>query len=203
MAESTHRCWRAGCGLRRLHADPAKEAAIHALKSVVDQIMTGPTLPFTILVLILVLAPLIAEKLRLPGMVGLVLGGMALGPHGAGILATKEISLSALGDFGLLYLMFSAGLELDLKLFMKMKKAAITFALASFAIPFTLGIFSARMLHYDWSAAVLMGSNWGSHTLVTYTLLRQMGLARNRAVSTVVGATAVTDTSALLVLAIV
>lgn len=173
------------------------------LKTVVDQITNGPTLPYTILILILVLAPLIAEKLRLPGMVGLVLAGMALGPHGAGLLATKEIALSALGQFGLLYLMFSAGLELDLKLFMKMKKAAITFALASFAIPFTLGIVSARILHYDWAAAVLMGSNWGSHTLVTYTLLRQMGLARNRAVSTVVGATSVTDTSALLVLAVV
>ena len=136
-------------------------------------------------------------------MVGLVLAGMALGPHGTGALASKEIALSALGEFGLLYLMFSAGLELDLKLFMKMKKAAITFALLSFAIPFTLGIVSARLLDYRWAAAVLMGSNWGSHTLVTYPLLRQMGLARNRAVATVVGATAVTDTSALLVLSVI
>ncbi len=136
-------------------------------------------------------------------MVGLVLAGMALGPHGTRALASKEIALSSLGEFGLLYLMFSAGLELDLKLFMKMKKAAITFALLSFAIPFTLGIVSARLLHYHWAAAVLMGSNWGSHTLVTYPLLRQMGLARNRAVATVVGATAVTDTSALLVLSVI
>ena len=82
--------------------------------------------------------------LRLPAMVGLVLAGMALGPHGTRVLASKEIALSALGEFGLLYLMFSAGLELDLKLFMKMKKAAITFALLSFAIPFTLGIVSAQ-----------------------------------------------------------
>ncbi len=189
--------------IRRLQADPAKEAAIHLLDTVVHQIASGPTLPYAILVLVLVLAPLIAEKLRLPGMVGLVLAGMALGPHGSGLLATKEIALSSMGEFGLLYLMFSAGLELDLKLFLKMRKAALTFAIASFVIPFTLGTFSARMLHYDWAAAVLMGSNWGSHTLVTYPLLRQMGLARNRGVSTVVGATAVTDTSALLVLAVV
>ena len=151
----------------------------------------------------MVLAPRIAEKLRLPGMVGLVLFGMALGPHGFHALATKEIALQALGNFGLLYLMFSAGLELDLKLFVKMKRAAVTFALLSFAIPFTLGIVSAKLLGYHWAAAVLMGSNWGSHTLVTYPLLRTMGLARNRAVSTVVGATAVTDTSALLVLSVV
>jgi Kef-type K+ transport system membrane component KefB len=168
-----------------------------------DRISQGPTLGYAILVLVLVLAPRIAETLRLPAMVGLVLAGMALGPHGLHVLNTKEIGLSALGEFGLLYLMFSAGLELDLKLFMKMKRAAITFALLSFAIPFTLGILSARLLDYKWAAAVLMGSNWGSHTLVTYPLLRKMGLSRNRAVATVVGATAVTDTSALLVLSVV
>ena len=153
--------------------------------------------------LALILAPRIAEVLRLPAMVGLVLAGMALGPYGLHILDTKEIALSALGEFGLLYLMFSAGLELDLKLFTKMKRAAITFALLSFAVPFTLGVVSARFLDYKWAAAVLMGSNWGSHTLVTYPLLRKMGLSRNRAVATVVGATAVTDTAALLVLSVV
>src|ERR1700744_4080023 len=133
-------------------------------------------------------------------MVGLVLAGMAVGPHGLRWLDTEAIALSNWGTFGLLYLMFAAGLELDLKLFARMKKAAITFAVLSFAIPCALGIFSARLLAYAWAGAVLMGSNWGSHTLVTYPLLRQMGLARNRAVGTVVGATAVTDTSALLVL---
>jgi Kef-type K+ transport system membrane component KefB len=173
------------------------------LREIGHRISDGPTLGYAILVLALILAPRIAEALRLPAMVGLVLAGMALGPHGAHILATKEIALSALGEFGLLYLMFSAGLELDLKLFMKMKRAAITFALCSFAIPFTLGVLSAKLLDYRWAAAVLMGSNWGSHTLVTYPLLRQMGLSRNRAVATVVGATAVTDTSALLVLSVV
>ena len=180
-----------------------KEVVIHLLEDILHRITAGPTLAYTILILALILAPKIAESLRLPAMVGLVLAGMALGPHGTRALASKEIALSSLGEFGLLYLMFSAGLELDLKLFMKMKKAAITFALLSFAIPFTLGIVSARLLHYHWAAAVLMGSNWGSHTLVTYPLLRQMGLARNRAVATVVGATAVTDTSALLVLSVI
>jgi Kef-type K+ transport system membrane component KefB len=173
------------------------------LRAIGERIVQGPTIAFAILVLALILAPRLAETLRLPAMVGLVLAGMALGPHGVRVLATKEIALSALGEFGLLYLMFSAGLELDLKLFMKVKRAAITFALLSFAVPFTLGVVSAKFLSYGWAAAVLMGSNWGSHTLVTYPLLRQMGLSRNRAVATVVGATAVTDTSALLVLSVV
>jgi Kef-type K+ transport system membrane component KefB len=170
---------------------------------VLKQITTGSTLPFAILILTVMIAPRLAEFLRLPGMVGLVLFGMVLGPHCLHVLATKEIALQALGNFGLLYLMFSAGLELDVKTFMKRKKAAATFAVLSFAIPFTIGTISAKFLGYIWAAAILMGSNWGSHTLVTYPMLRSMGLARNRGVGTVVGATSVTDTSALLVLALV
>jgi len=165
-----------------------------------ERINQGPALAFLILTLALILGPKLAEIVRLPAMVGLVLAGMAVGPHAERLLNTHQIALSALGELGLLYLMFAAGLELDIKLFSRMKKAAITFALLSFVIPFSLGIVSAKFLGYAWAAAVLMGSNWGSHTLVTYPILRQMGLARNSAVATVVGATAVTDTSALLVL---
>jgi Kef-type K+ transport system membrane component KefB len=169
-------------------------------RSIGQQVTEGPALAFLILMLALIIGPRGAEVVRLPAMVGLVLAGMIVGPHGLKILDTDAIALSNWGTFGLLYLMFAAGLELDLKLFARMKKAALTFAVLSFAIPCALGIFSARLLAYAWAGAVLMGSNWGSHTLVTYPLLRQMGLARNRAVGTVVGATAVTDTSALLVL---
>ncbi len=169
-----------------------------------SRIATGANaanLAFLLLLLALIFAPMLAGFVRLPAMVGLVLAGMLIGPHGLGILASKQIALTALGGFGLLYLMFNAGLELDLKKLLKNKRVAIMFALLSFAIPFTLGITSARVLGYAWAAAILMGSNWGSHTLVTYPLLRRMGLSRNTAVSTVVGATAVTDTLALLVLA--
>ena len=178
---------------------------MHILKIIADRLAQGPTLGYAILVLHPSCSrPRLAEKVRLPAMVGLSCSrGWRSRPHGTHVLATKQIALSALGEFGLLYLMFSAGLELDLKLLLKMKRAAVTFAVLSFAIPFTFGVLGARLLAYGWAAAVLMGSNWGSHTLVTYPLLRQMGLARNRAVATVVGATAVTDTSALLVLAVV
>lgn len=170
------------------------------LKNIGQEVTQGPTLAFLVLMLSLVVGPKVAERIRLPAMVGLVLAGMLVGPHGAKLLDTHEIALSSWGNFGLLYLMFAAGLELDLKLFARMKKAAITFAVLSFLIPCSLGIASARLLSFAWAGAILMGSNWGSHTLVTYPILRRMGLARNRAVGTVVGATAVTDTSALLVL---
>lgn len=174
------------------------------LEEIGTRISTGsnaPNLAFLILLASLIIAPMFAGFVRLPAMVGLVLAGMLIGPHGLGVLASKEIALTALGEFGLLYLMFNAGLELDLKKLVRNKRTAISFAVLSFAIPFSLGLGSAKLLGYAWAAAVLMGSNWGSHTLVTYPILRRLGLARNRAVSTVVGATAVTDTTALLVLA--
>jgi Kef-type K+ transport system membrane component KefB len=173
----------------------------HFGSQLLGRIHDGPTLAFFILTLLLIIGPRFATALRLPAMVGLVLAGMAVGPHGFGLLASKKIALSALGDFGLLYLMFAAGLELDLKRFLSMKRAALIFASLSFIIPFTLGLVSAKFLGFATAAAVLMGSNWGSHTLVTYPMLRGMGLGRNPAVGTVVGATAVTDTTALLVLA--
>jgi Na+:H+ antiporter len=175
----------------------------HAASVFSQRITQGPALAFLILMLALILGPRLAQKARLPAMVGLVLAGMVLGPHATRLLDSKQIALSALGTFGLLYLMFAAGLELDFKRLMRSKKVAITFALLSFAIPFSFGIASARALRYAWAGAVLMGSNWGSHTLVTYPMLRKMGLARNRAVGTVVGATSITDTSALLVLSAV
>ena len=177
---------------------------LHEIGTRVAEGANAPNLAFFILTMALIVAPLISAKLRLPAMVGLVLIGMAVGPHGFKVLKSESISLKALGEFGLLYLMFSAGLELDLKELARRKKAALTFAVLSFIIPFTLGLVSAKfLLGYAMAAAVLMGSNWGSHTLVTYPMLRKMGLAQNRGVSTVVGATAVTDTSALLVLSAV
>jgi Kef-type K+ transport system membrane component KefB len=173
---------------------------VHALEA---GIHCGFVLPFLLLALAITLGPRIAQGLRLPGMVGLVLTGTLLGPHGLKLLDGHEIALQAWGQFGLLYLMFSAALDLDLGLLARRKKGAIVFALLSFAFPFALGCTAARLLGYPWPAAMLMGSNWGSHTLVTYPLLRALGLGRDPAVATVVGATPVTDTTSLLVLSAV
>jgi Kef-type K+ transport system membrane component KefB len=170
----------------------------------VGRVTEGPNaanLGALVLALVLMVAPLAARRVRMPSLVVLLLLGMAMGPHGAKILATKQQVLSVVGGVGLLYLMFTAGLELDLGQLARDMRAALAFAALSFAIPFTVGLVCARLLSYGWRASVLMGSNWGSHTLVCYPLLRQMGLARTRPASIVVGATALTDTAALMVLA--
>src|SRR5690242_12213452 len=98
--------------------------ATHVLS---ERIGSGSAFPFLVLTLALLVGPRLAERARIPAMVGLVLAGMLIGPHGFKVLKTDAIALSAWGQFGLLYLMFAAGLELDFRLFARMRKAALTF----------------------------------------------------------------------------
>lgn len=151
--------------------------------------------------LVFLLGPLIAGRLRLPGLIGLVIGGTLLGAEGLAVF--QEGELEGLGDIGLLYLMFTAGLELDLPTLQRYRRAAVGFGVVTFLFPFLLGTVAGLLLDYEAAAAVLIGSIWASHTLVAYPEARAAGLATNRAVTTAVGATALTDTLALVVLAVI
>jgi Kef-type K+ transport system membrane component KefB len=151
----------------------------------------------------IVLGPLVAARVRLPGIVGLLAGGLVIGPQALGIVTATDTTVSGLGQVGLLYLMFTAGLELDLALFNHYRRAAVIFGVVTFAVPLALGFVAGRMLSYSPEAALLLGSIWASHTLVTYPVVRSAGLAGNRAVATTVSATVLTDTLALIVLAAV
>ncbi len=154
-----------------------------------------------VLAFIIIAAPLVAERFRLPGMLGLVIGGMIFGPYMLGWL--PEGSMDVLGSIGIFYLMFLAGAELDMNLFRRYKSAAVTFSLLTFIFPFTFSLLASRSIGLSWGAAILMGAVWASHTLVAYPTVRETGLASNKAVAVVVGATAITDTLSLLVLAMV
>jgi Kef-type K+ transport system membrane component KefB len=154
-------------------------------------------------VLVIILGPILAERLRIPGMIGLLLGGWLIGPNGLDIVPDGAGIVAELGEVGLLYLMFMAGLELDLAIFNKFRRQAVSFALLTFFAPLGLGYVAGRALDYDIGAALLLGSLFASHTLVTYPVIRRMGLATNPAVAVAVGATIVTDTLALMVLAVV
>jgi Kef-type K+ transport system membrane component KefB len=154
-------------------------------------------------VLVVIIGPVLVERVGVPGMVGLLAGGWMIGTNGFGIVPAEGGIVHELGDIGLLYLMFMAGLELDLALFRDNRVQAMVFAVLSFALPQGLGLAFALMLGYDALAAVLLGSLFASHTLITYPIVRRMGLATNRAVAVAVGATVVTDTIALVVLAVV
>ena len=138
----------------------------------------------------------------MPDIVGLILGGILVGPHGLNLLSTTA-TIELLSTVGLIYLMFSAGLEIDLHQFNKVKEKSLVFGLLTFSIPEISGVFLGRALGLDWIAAVLLGSIYASHTLIAFPILSRLGILRNESISVTVGATVLTDVLALLTLAIV
>lgn len=162
-----------------------------------------PVLIFAIVAALILLAPIVLGRWRLPGMIGLLLAGAILGPNALGVLA-RDQSFVLFGTVGLLYIMFSAALEIDMSVLRRYRAHSIVFGLLTFAIPMVLGLAVTRaLLRFDWPAAILLASTFASHTLLTYPIASRLGLARNPAVTTAIGGTVVTDTLALLVLAVI
>ncbi len=152
--------------------------------------------------LIFLLAPMIMRRLKIPGIIGLIFAGVIVGPNGVGLL-DRDPTIVLLGTVGLLYIIFIAGLEIDLDGFKKYKQRSIVFGSISFTIPFLLGTLMAFALGYSLAASLLLGSLLGSHTLLAYPIASRFGIAKNKAVTTTVGGTIMTDTLALLILAII
>ncbi len=164
---------------------------------------TGAAWEFLVLFVVVIVGPPLLERARLPGIVGLLIGGFLIGPNGLNLIGAGNTTVPELGQLGLLYLMFVAGVELDLGLVRVYRRAVIIFGLLAFSIPMLLG--SAIGFSMNWSApaALLLGSLMASHTLLVYPTVRNAGLAAHRAVATAVGATVLTDTASLVVLAAV
>jgi Kef-type K+ transport system membrane component KefB/nucleotide-binding universal stress UspA family protein len=164
---------------------------------------TDPVLIVALVMGIVLLAPLLFVRLRVPGLVGLIVAGVVIGPYALGLLE-REGTIQVLGTIGLLYIMFLAGLEVDLNEFVRHRRQSLQFGALTFLFPQGLGMLMARIvLGFDWPAAILLGSVFASHTLLAYPIVSRLGLARLPAVTTSVGATIITDTAALLVLAVV
>ena len=130
---------------------------------------------------VLLAGPVVAERFRLPGLVGIVLGGMLVGPF---VLdwVHREGVVESLGELGLLFLMFLAGLELDLDEFQRNRKPALTFGALTFTLPFVLGLLLVLPFGYGLATAALYGSLWASHTLIAYPIVQEHKLTRHRAV---------------------
>ncbi|PLZ85090.1 cation:proton antiporter domain-containing protein [Fischerella thermalis] len=161
-----------------------------------------PIIPFAILLVVILVVPIIFERLRLPGLVGLVLSGILLGRHGWNVFPTETPTMSLLSDIGLVYLMFVAGLEIDLEEFRRKKIPAFGFGSLTFSLPLVVGVFLSRSFGYEWNAAIFIGSIVASHTLLAYPLINRLGATSNAAVRTTIGATVITNLGALLVLAL-
>ena len=161
----------------------------------------GAALDFVVVFGVILFGPLVVQRARLPGIIGLLIGGYAIGPHGLGILGSGNQTIPELGQLGLLYLMFVAGLELDLGVLRDYRRAAVSFGLLTFAFPFLGGVAVGLSLGWSVPATLLLGSLLASHTLLLYPMIRDAGLAGNAAVASAVGATVLTDTLALVILA--
>jgi Kef-type K+ transport system membrane component KefB len=161
-----------------------------------------PAAVFAVLFATVLLAPILAARARLPGIIGLILAGLVVGPNGIG-LVERAGTIGLLGGVGLLYLVFQAAVELDLDDFARFRNRSVALGAISFTVPFLLGIGMHTLLGFDLLAAILLASCWASHTLLTYPAFQRMGVVGNRAVATTVGATMVTDMAALTALAIV
>src|SRR3954447_26173069 len=151
--------------------------------------MHGAVFEFLVLFAVILLGPLVVARLGLPGLVGLVVGGFVIGAHGLGVIHAGNETVPELGHLGLLYLMFVAGLELDLQILKEYQRAAIGLGLLAFAIPGLLGLVVGTALGWSLPATFLLGALLASHTLLVYPTLRDAGLASNPAVASAVGAT--------------
>lgn len=164
--------------------------------------VTNPVLIFAIAMLLFFTAPLMMMRLKIPGLIGLIFAGVIVGPNGLSLI-DRDPTIVLLGTVGLLYIIFIAGLELDLDGFKKYQRQSIGFGMLSFLIPMSFGVAVGFYLDYSLAGSLLLGSLIGSHTLLAYPIASRLGLARNSAVTTAVGGTIVADTVALLILAIV
>jgi Kef-type K+ transport system membrane component KefB len=164
---------------------------------------TGPAWEFLVLFLVVIFGPPLVRRARGPGIIGLIIGGFAIGPFGLNLIGAGNTTIPELGQLGLLYLMFVAGVELDLALVRVHRRAVLTFGGITFAFPMLFGSAIGFALGWSAPAALLLGGLLSSHTLLLYPTVREAGLSTDFGVATAVGATVLTDTAALVVLAAV
>ncbi len=165
--------------------------------------VTDPTWIFFLVLIIILFAPMILGRLRIPHIIGMILAGVVVGKYGFNILE-RDSSFELFGKVGLYYIMFLAGLEMDMDDFKKNRTKGLVFGMFTFLIPMGLGIWSSMsMLDYGFLTSVLLASMYASHTLIAYPIISRYGLSRQRTVSITIGGTAVTVVLALMVLAVI
>ncbi|WP_086477826.1 cation:proton antiporter [Arenibacter amylolyticus] len=165
--------------------------------------LKSPILIFSLILLIILLAPVILQRIRIPGIIGLIISGIIIGPAGLNILE-KSLFVDVFSTIGLLYIMFIAGLELDLNEFKVTRNKSVLFGILTFTIPIAIGFPVCHyLLGFDVNASLLTSSMFATHTLVTYPIVSRLGVSKNIAVAITVGGTILTDTAVLILLAVI
>jgi len=168
----------------------------------VGETLRSPIATFVLLLAISLIIPPIFERFKLPGLVGLLAAGVLFGGSGLNWLNPTSDTMKLLSEIGKIYLMFVAGLEIDLALFQRTRNRSLTFGVLTFIIPFLGGVLLGLGFGFGWLAAVLIGSLLASHTLLAYPIVQRLGIVGDEAVTITVGATIFTDIAALVVLAV-
>ena len=165
-------------------------------------LVSNPVLIFFIVLAIILLAPLILNRFKIPHVIGLIVAGLAVGPYGLHLL-DRDSSFEIFGQVGLLYLMFLAGLEIDMFHLKQNVRRGLVFGLLTFFVPLLLGaVISVWLLRFDWLTSMLLASMYASHTLISYPVVARFGITKSQSVLTAIVGTIVAVIGALLVLAI-
>lgn len=168
-----------------------------------DSPLQNPVLIFSLILFIILLSPILLRKLNIPSIIGLIIAGVVIGPHGFGILE-KSSAIDLFSTIGLLYIMFIAGLELDMNEFKSNRNKSLLFGFFTFIIPILVGFPVCHyFLGYDFNSSFLTASMFATHTLVAYPIVSKLGISKNQAVAITVGGTILTDTAVLLILAVI
>ena len=165
--------------------------------------LTDPVLKFLLILVIILSAPLLLNKLKIPHLLGLIIAGAIIGPNGLK-LVLRDSSIILSGTAGLLYIMFLAGLEIDMGDFKKNSGRSFVFGMYTFLIPMALGIVAGLyVLHFSMETSILLASMFASHTLIAYPIISKLGITKDKSVTITVGGTMITDMLALLVLTVI
>ncbi|MBP6231188.1 MAG: cation:proton antiporter [Paludibacteraceae bacterium] len=165
--------------------------------------LTNPMLKFFLILIIILTTPILLNRFKVPHLLGLIIAGAIVGPFGFNIIE-RDSGIILSGTAGLLYIMFLAGLEIDIADFKKNSGRSIIFGMYTFIIPMILGTTAGYyLLHFSLTTSVLLASMFASHTLIAYPMISKLGIVKNKAVTITVGGTMITDTLALLVLAVI
>lgn len=163
---------------------------------------TNPLGVFALLLGLSVVVPPLVRRLGLPDLVGLLAAGVLVGPHALGWLSAEGDVVRLFSDMGVVYLLFIAGLEIDLAEFARIRQRSFRFGLLTFVLPLLTGMLLGLGFGYSFLASVLLGSILSSHTPLGYPIVRSYGEMREEAVVVAIGGTIFTDLAALVLLAL-
>lgn len=165
--------------------------------------LEDPILKFMLIMAIVLAAPLILNRLKIPYLLGLIIAGAVIGPHGFN-LVLRDSSIILSGTAGLLYIMFLSGLEMDVNDFKRNGWRSLVFGLYTFSVPMVFGIVAGHwILGYPLYSSILLAGLFASQTLIAYPIVSRLGITRDKAVTIAVGGTIITDILALMVLTVV